>query len=95
MTSTMQAVYSEPQPVTKVGEVVKPIEFPASALRGTAWLASGCGSYPSAVVIQLEPKLVLVSPEADMRWGADLDITDYEAIGIATVDQLARCMTRL
>lgn len=86
--------YSEVQSLTKVGQIIRPIERPADDLRGTAWLTSGGSQYSCAVVIQLEP-LVLVSPGGDMRWGCEKKVEDYEAMGEATDEVLTICMARL
>ena len=86
-------VYTEPRPVSEVGELVEPIERPMGEM--THWLRSGCGQYPHAVVVQLEPTLILVSVETDMMWCTNLDINNYQAIGTVPQTVLNNCKRRL
>jgi hypothetical protein len=71
----------------KVGDIVEPSN-PGRALR------SGCNAYNFAIVVQAEP-LILVSEEADMKWSATVKPEHFNAIGTASDEQLAKCMTRL
>ena len=56
-------------------------------------LRSGCSLYSHAVVIQVEP-LVIVSKESDMRWGS-FTADRLAVIGKASDEDLAKCMKRL
>jgi len=70
----------------KVGSIVEPA-------KGEIQLACGGGIYDSAVVISLDP-YIMVSKSADMRWSSQKQ-EDYTVIGEATDEQLATCMNRL
>ena len=70
----------------KVGEIVSPI--------GLHQLRSGCSVYDVAVVVQSDP-LVLVSTGTDMRWESSINPENFHAVGVATDEQLTRCMSRL
>ena len=74
------------KPTKEVGDIVSPKP-------GHDPLASGASRYGAAVVISVEP-YVMVSEHADMRWGAQ-DPQNYVVKGKAGTELLARCMTRL
>ena len=57
-------------------------------------LRSGASWYPCAVVVQVEP-LVLVSEEADMRWQSTVQPEKLRKDSTASPEVLARCMARL
>ena len=71
----------------KVGDIV-------NYTRANRWLHSGGDWYPYAIVVQVEP-LVLVSEETDMRWSKSVAADEFTVIGTATPDVLERCMSRL
>lgn len=71
--------------IKEVGDIVSP--KPGHNLR------SGAEAYGAAVVVSVEP-FVMVSSEADMRWGCE-EACDYVVKGKAGIAQLARCMKRL
>jgi hypothetical protein len=72
----------------EVGDVVVPdqssSDFP---------LHSGCGVYTHAIVIQVEP-FVIVSEESDMKWG-NTNSDNFIRMGKAEPEVLKRCMRRL
>jgi len=70
-----------------VGSIVEPVspEFV---------LASGCGRYPDAVVVSVEP-FVLVSRESDMKWQATVKIENFIATGQASDELMAICNRRI
>ncbi|EPP5809476.1 hypothetical protein ACUT0J_001821 [Vibrio vulnificus] len=70
-----------------VGDVVAPI-------KPDYQLASGCGRYESAVVVSVEP-FVLVSHASDMRWQSTVKREQFKIVGKVEGDDLARCLTRL
>ncbi|PNG65018.1 hypothetical protein CRN61_17725 [Vibrio vulnificus] len=70
-----------------VGDVVEPI-------KPDYQLASGCIRYESAVVVSVEP-FVLVSHAADMRWQATVKREQFKIVGKVDGDDLARCLARL
>jgi hypothetical protein len=70
-----------------VGDLVEPVSAEYQ-------LASGCGRYEFAVVISVEP-LVLVSEQADMRWSATVAAEHFKAFGRANPLMLERCMGRI
>ena len=70
-----------------VGDVVEPI-------KPEYQLASGCERYDSAVVVSIEP-LVLVSHASDMRWGCTVKREHFHIIGSVDGAELAHCMERL
>ena len=76
------------RPAFNVGDIVT--YTPAS--RRT--LHCGSGIYPSAVVVRIEP-LVLVSHEGDMRWEATVEPDKLMCVGRASPDGLEICMRRL
>ena len=57
-------------------------------------LASGCGRYPTAIVVSIEP-FVLVSLESDMRWERTVEPSDFMVAGKANAKTLEKCMRRL
>ncbi|MCG6228100.1 hypothetical protein [Vibrio furnissii] len=70
-----------------VGDVVAPI-------KPDYQLASGCGRYESAVVVSVEP-FVLVSHASDMRWQSTVKREQFKIVGTVEGDDLVRCLTRL
>ncbi|MFH0225126.1 hypothetical protein ACGRPS_11250 [Vibrio furnissii] len=70
-----------------VGDVVAPI-------KPDYQLASVCGRYESAVVVSVEP-FVLVSHASDMRWQSTVKREQFKIVGTVEGDDLARCLTRL
>ncbi|HFG1935081.1 TPA: hypothetical protein ACGF3Q_001510 [Vibrio cholerae] len=70
-----------------VGDVVAPI-------KPDYQLASGCGRYESAVVVSVEP-FVLVSHAADMRWQSTVKREQFKIIGKVKGDDLSHCLARL
>ena len=56
-------------------------------------LASGCSYYDQAVVVCINP-FVLVSEGGDMRWNT-LDPENYKAVGYADAETLKRCIDRM
>ncbi|HAS6095351.1 TPA: hypothetical protein I7145_11955 [Vibrio vulnificus] len=70
-----------------VGDVVAPI-------KPDYQLASGSGRYESAVVVSVEP-FVLVSHASDMRWQSTVKREQFKIVGKVEGDDLARCLTRL
>jgi hypothetical protein len=57
-------------------------------------LHCGSGAYGAAVVIQVEP-LVLVSEGTDMRWESTVQDVAFEVVGQTTKDHLNECLKRL
>jgi hypothetical protein len=70
-----------------IGSIVKPKNPEFNPLR------SGGSAYGAAIVISMEP-FVIVSEQADMRWGTK-EASSMEVFGKATDEQLAVAMTRL
>ncbi len=70
----------------EVGSIVEPMSNEYT-------LASGCSRYDNAIVVQLDP-FVLVSEGTDMRWGR-CEAKNYSVIGTASDDVLKACMERL
>lgn len=70
-----------------VGDVVEPI-------KPDYQLASGCSRYDTAVVISVEP-FVLVSHASDMRWGCTVKRENFRIIGKIEGEALDICMRRL
>ncbi|MBT2909660.1 hypothetical protein PL84_03570 [Vibrio anguillarum] len=70
-----------------VGDVVEPIKHDYQ-------LASGCGRYDSAVVVSVEP-FVLVSHAADMRWQSTVKREQFKIVGKVEGEALEACMKRL
>jgi hypothetical protein len=68
-----------------VGDIVAPISTDNQ-------LASGCERYASAIVINMNP-FVLVSEDASMRWGSTQP-EQFAAVGKATPELLQSCMRR-
>lgn len=65
----------------KVRDIVVPAS-PSYALR------SGGSWYPFAICVANSPRLVLMSEEADMKWGVTLPEMPLRAIGVATDEQM-------
>lgn len=59
-------------------------------------LRSGCEQYDCAVVMQVEP-LILVSEESDMKWSclSDEAKSFLQVIGQADEEAITRCMRRM
>ncbi|MEB5557010.1 hypothetical protein GOP97_14675 [Vibrio cholerae] len=70
-----------------VGDVVAPI-------KADYQLASGCGRYDSAVVVSVEP-FVLVSHASDMRWQSTVKREQFKIVGKVEGEALEACMKRL
>ena len=70
----------------KVGDLVKP-------KNRMHQLVSGCGRYPRAVVVRLDP-FAMVSEEADMLWNCREE-RHFEVIGEAAPEILEKCMKRI
>lgn len=70
----------------RVGDIVVP--------KPGHWLRSGCSAYDSAVVVSMEP-FILVSKETDMKWSATVKPENFTVSSIATDAMLERCMKRL
>ena len=68
------------------GDIVEPIS-PAHQLH------SGCNWYDSAVVMSVEP-FVLVSKETDMRWSCTVSAENFRKIGTASEEQMKLCQRR-
>ena len=64
----------------KVGDIVKVSKFGQS--EGFC-LVSGCGRYSCAVVVSMEP-FVLISEEGDMLWIATIKPEYFETVGQAS-----------
>lgn len=71
----------------EVGSIVEPIN-------SNHTLASGCSRYENAIVVQLDP-FILVSEAADMRWGCTVAAQNFKAVGKASDEVLKLCMGRL
>jgi len=71
----------------RVGDIVTPIDDRGPLRSGAEW-------WPSAVVVQISP-LVLVSEQSDMRWQSTVQDRKFIVVGHASDDQLKRCMRRL
>lgn len=70
----------------KVGDIVTPCSKTV--------LACGSGSYPCAIVVSVEP-FILVSEEADMLWSKTVELENFIVRGQADEVMLKRCMDRL
>ena len=57
-------------------------------------LRSGCSYYSGAVVVSLDP-FVLVSTLGDMRWGCTVKRENFYTVGQAEPATLKRCMRRI
>jgi hypothetical protein len=57
-------------------------------------LYCGCGMYPYAIVMSLDP-FILVSEETDMRWDHVLREEMDEIVGRAKTSTILRCLCRL
>lgn len=75
------------QASVQVGDLVSPIN-PMSPLK------SGSTTYASAVVVKLVP-LILVSPDANMRWTDTIKASKLKVVGKATDGQLSAARTKL
>ncbi len=71
----------------EVGSIVEPMSNEYT-------LASGCSRYDNAIVVQLDP-FVLVSEGTDMRWGCTVEAQNFTVVGTASEEVLERCMERL
>jgi hypothetical protein len=76
-------------PSLQPGMVVAPIERP----HGTAWLRSGAEAYPGAVVVSINP-FVLVSVDGDMMWHSH-QAEDFYQVGYATAEMTKAVKARL
>jgi len=65
----------------KIGDIVEPV--------GDFVLASGCGRYSEAIVVNLKEPFVLVSMETDMMWSSTVKPEDFVVTGEATPEQMA------
>lgn len=72
----------------KIGDIVKP------TIESRYILASGCGRYPDAIVISIQP-FILVSRETDMKWQATIKQEYFEVVGTADAKMLKACNRRL
>lgn len=72
----------------RVGDLVVPVDDDKYQL------ASGCSRYNHAVVVSIEP-FVLVSPKADMKWSCTVRLEQFKYFGRACATTLAKCMKRL
>lgn len=81
-----ETVWLDSDAPPQVGDIVTP-------KKGHCPLFSGASYYGAAIVISLEP-YVMVSEHADMRWGAQ-DACNYTVKGKAGTELLALAMTRL
>ncbi|EII3125385.1 hypothetical protein [Vibrio parahaemolyticus] len=70
-----------------VGDVVEPI-------KPDYQLASGCSRYDNAVVVSVEP-FVLVSHGADMRWQSTVKREQFKIVGKVEGEALEACTKRL
>lgn len=77
---------AKPQILT-VGDVVEPI-------KADYQLASGCSRYDNAVVISVDP-FILVSQAADMLWQSTVKPDHFRIVGTVEGEALEICMTRL
>ncbi len=87
------SIYTAVEPLTKIGQIIRPIERPMG--ESTHWLRSGSEGYSCAVVIAVEPKLMMVSPMGDMLWCTDVKAENYEALGEADEGTMAIVNSRL
>jgi len=69
-----------------VGDLVTPVEG--------VQLASGCGYYYGAVVVSMDP-FVLVSEEADMRWEHTVHPSNFNYYSKCPEDTFQKCLKRL
>jgi hypothetical protein len=72
----------------KVGDIVCPTSESHYNLR------TGCGWYSEAVVVSLEP-FILVSTDTDMMWSATIKLEYFEVVCKAFKKLLKKCMKRL
>lgn len=72
----------------KVGDLVVPVDSRNPLRSGAEW-------YAGAVVIRIDPKLVLVSERGDMRWEDTIQSREFRVVGRATDEMLALCKGRL
>lgn len=86
--TVLQTKYDQPREITQVGDVVVAVT-PGYGLR------SGGEAYDFAIIVQIEPKIVGVSEQTDMRWGSTIDTENFKAIGLATEEAVRKCMVRL
>lgn len=70
----------------RVGDIVRPISQKYTLRSGASW-------YEVAVVVCQDP-FVLVSEEADMRWGS-MTAEGFAVVGKASEAMLAKCKERL
>tara|TARA_R110000744_G_scaffold338330_1_gene443530 strand:- start:901 stop:1116 length:216 start_codon:yes stop_codon:yes gene_type:complete len=69
-----------------VGDIVRRLD--------NANLCSGTSQYGAAVVVQVDP-LVLVSEHADMRWESTIQDVDFGVVSEVTKEHLNKCLKRL
>lgn len=72
----------------KIGNIVKPTKKCGYILASAAW------RYEVAVVVSLEP-FIVVSTEADMLWESTVNKKDFKVIGQASNKVLKKCMKRI
>ena len=70
-----------------VGHMVEPINNDHT-------LRSGAGYYSSAVVVSVEP-FILVSIGADMKWSSTVVPEGFKIVGIANEETLNKCLERI
>jgi len=70
-----------------VGNIVEPVSEKYT-------LRSGCGYYSSAVVVSVNP-FVLVSGGADMKWSYTVSPENFRVIGTTDKETLNKCLERL
>ena len=70
-----------------IGHIVKPSD-------GRDPLHCGSGFYPDAVVVALDP-LILVSRSTEMKWESTIQDRKFEVIETASNEQLKRCQRRI
>lgn len=70
-----------------VGSIVEPVSDEFT-------LASGCGRYPDAVVVSVEP-FILVSRASDMKWSSTVSIENFTKTGQADEALMAICNRRV
>lgn len=83
---TLEGIKQNDLPKMEVGAVVEPID-PFNPLR------SSCGTYPAAVVISMEP-FVLVSPTGDMRWSTR-KVEEFQVVAQMQSEDVSKLMHRL
>lgn len=88
-------------PIMEVGAIVVPNKKSSIPLGAVPTLKSPKANptidrdYGYAVVVQLNPTMVLVSERADMRWESTVLVADFSPIGKVNPAALAVCMSRL